>query len=585
MLRKVCVFLYLALIISSAIAAPPQYTLVDLNQYYAEKTKGMIRPADQFVDRMGLKFVLREQRQHYVTTELRDVNVLNSLFEIDADEFMRRENASSFTQAKLNYFSKRTFNRTRQVFEREYNHLAAWKSLNHPPIQALVEKRSYYYPEFTEESYRDLESPLFEVGFQKELDSLTHTGLTYGNRLEQLDNGVESLAKKIALVNSSQKYFFAVVMVHYCDKTSSKIVDAMIKKAKAGVDVRLIVEGVWTSLLLKKCVKRFRKGGVKVILSKGFFNPKTLFTVMHDKIWISDGKRAIVGGQNMHDFENASNGFNDHTRDKDVYVEGPAVTDLLGEYIALWSLFKRRRRDVSIKSYEAVWRHQLAREEAQGLRGQKHYAKWLNNPENRGHGVCRVLVQGDQTRRSLIADTYMKIINKTKHSIVFNTPTLRFKKNGTGKKMNSKLIYAMMDKAQYQGVKVDVISNGIDGAFGEAGHQLRSFYKKLRLMGWDVSAAILSGLEYFFARTVGTSNWKHMVALGKTPNIDTWTYFNHVHSKQMLFDRVLVSTGSYNFDSHSYKNHESTILCFDQKLASEAEDGFTLDMINSIPAL
>ena len=51
----------------------------------------------------------------------------------------------------------------------------------------------------------------------------------------------------------------------------------------------------------------------------------------------------------------------------------------------------------------------------------------------------------------------------------------------------------------------------------------------------------------------------------------------------MSFDHIMTSTGSFNLDTHSYKHHESTMICLDKKLADESLMGFISDIVNSTP--
>ena len=78
-------------------------------------------------------------------------------------------------------------------------------------------------------------------------------------------------------------------------------------------------------------------------------------------------------------------------------------------------------------------------------------------------------------------------------------------------------------------------------------------------------------------------NHKALYKFAQNPNIDAWEYFNHIHSKQIVFDQILTSTGSFNLDQYSYKNHEATMICLDKKLADESLIGFVSDIVNSVP--
>jgi phosphatidylserine/phosphatidylglycerophosphate/cardiolipin synthase-like enzyme len=551
---------------------------IELANYFEQVSNGSIYLANH----QNKTFFVDTKINSAISEDVFDYEEVLSLFGTDVKRYIANENAHDFISAKKRFYSRQSYDKKKQRYSRPYIYLAAWNSLNHPPIQNLEYPLEVYNSELYSMDDSRVESRYFDVDFQQQLDDLTATELSFGNKLTQLNNN-ESYHKRLELISKSKRYFFGVVMAHYCDKSSSKLVDAMIERAQAGVDVRILLEGLWTNIAFKKCANRMQAGGVKVILTNNFFKKDTFFTLMHDKIWIADGEKGVIGGQNVQDFENGSNGFNMHTRDKDVLVEGPAVTDMLAEYIRLWNLFKRKNHHVSIKKYEDEWREKFRFERDNGQRGRRYYQSILEDTQSRLDGVCRVVVQGPQTRDKIITEMYYKLIEAANQSIIFNTPNLRFQVNGKGKKDNSGLIYAILDKAKRDQVKVDLVSNGIDASGTESGFHLRNLAQRAMLKGQFKRAKLLLSIQNMIAKSLAKKQYKTMSAMSRVLGVDTWTYFNHTHAKQMIFDRILTSTGSFNFDKHSYKNHESTIVCLDRKHAGEVEQAFTLDMINSTP--
>jgi phosphatidylserine/phosphatidylglycerophosphate/cardiolipin synthase-like enzyme len=550
----------------------------ELADYFEQVSNGSIYLANHH----NKTFFVDTKINSAISEDIFDYEEVLDIFATDVHRYIANENAQDFLGAKKRFYSRQNFNKKKQKFSRPYVYLAAWNSLNHPPIQQLEYPLAVYNRELYPLNHTNIQSRYFDVNFQRQLDDITDTELSFGNKLTQLNNN-ESYHKRLELIRGSKRYFFGVVMAHYCDQSSTKLIDAMIERAQAGVDVRILLEGLWTNIAFKRCANKMEAGGVKVILTNNFFKKNTFFTLMHDKIWIADGIKGVIGGQNVQDFENGSNGFNMHTRDKDVLVEGPAVTDMLAEYIRLWNLFKRKSHHVSIKKYEDEWRDKFRHERESGLRGSRYYKEVLDDSERRLDGVCRVVVQGPQTKDKIITEMYYKLIEAASQSIIFNTPNLRYQVNGKGKKDNSGLIYAILDRAKRDQVKVDLVSNGIDASGTESGFHLRNMAQRAVLKGQFKRAKLLLSIQNMIAKSLAKKQYKTMSAMSKVLGVDTWTYFNHTHAKQMIFDRILTSTGSFNFDKHSYKNHESTIVCLDKKHANEVEQAFTLDMINSTP--
>lgn len=557
-------------------------TFTNFGAYIQSQTQGSVRP----IKDTYLSFRINHKRQE-ATAILPQPNpdLVQSLFETDVEKYIQNAGTVDFVSAKKKFYRAQTFNSSSSRYSRPYVYPIDWKSLNHNPVRKINLPTQVYGQHFYPLDSKTIEqSPLLDVNFHRKLDAVTGTEMTAGNKLRLLSNGEVSFKEKVRMVRQAKRFFHSVVMVQYCDDAGTEIVDAMIERARAGVDVRLMTEQVWTKLVLKKCLAKLRNGGVKVTLGKGFFNPKTMFTVHHTKFWIRDGEEAIIGGQNMHDFENHSNGFNNHTRDKDVHVTGPAVTDLESEYIRIWN-HEQKREDPTMSQFKEFVARKVTLERAQGLRGKDLYEEWLHKDDvSQIPGVCRVLVQGSKTSDTpaIIGKAYLEIMDNAKYSMMINTPTFNYKSNSKIDYDNSHIIKAIV-AASKRGVNVDMVSNGVDGGWGEAGFQIRQLAKMLRANGNVVLAVLMDKLERVTSDFNGRSQTKSVVQALKGTDVDMWYYFNHIHSKQMTFDHIMTSTGSFNLDSHSYKNHESTMICLDKKLADESLIGVVSDIVNSTP--
>jgi len=108
--------------------------------------------------------------------------------------------------------------------------------------------------------------------------------------------------------------------------------------------------------------------------------------------------------------------------------------------------------------------------------------------------------------------------------------------------------------------------------------------KKFNQKGQKLAARGVLQLEKTLAPFTGRSQRKNLMAALSDTTVDVWFYFNHIHSKQMEFDQIMTSTGSFNLDTYSHRNHESTLICLDKKLADESLREFAKDIVNSTPA-
>ena len=111
--------------------------------------------------------------------------------------------------------------------------------------------------------------------------------------------GISPLSKEliaediyINIINSSKKYLYIMTPYLIID---TDMINSLIRAAKRGVDVKIIVPGIADKKIVYTQTSSFfpilTKGGVKIYkYTKGF---------VHSKVFISDDKRAVVGTINM----------------------------------------------------------------------------------------------------------------------------------------------------------------------------------------------------------------------------------------------------------------------------------------------
>ena len=129
---------------------------------------------------------------------------------------------------------------------------------------------------------------------------------------------------------------FFIITKGYMYDTLSEL---LIRKAKAGVDVRLMYDGIGTGMLnSKKIFRRLTENGVKC----KEFNPfrPMLSSVQnnrdHRKIVVIDGKTAFSGGTNLADeYINRKVRFG-HWKDTGFMVRGRAVRNYTVMFLSLW---------------------------------------------------------------------------------------------------------------------------------------------------------------------------------------------------------------------------------------------------------
>jgi cardiolipin synthase len=175
-----------------------------------------------------------------------------------------------------------------------------------------------------------------DPAFRRSLDTFG-TAMVPGNTAELLKNGDEIFPAMTKAIREAQKTVNLETYIFQPDEAGKQFADAMMKAARRGVEVRLLIDA-WGSKLgdlqdgLEKAGVRWRK-----------YRPLRLVTIYkvgkrtHRKILVVDGKVAFTGGlgiskQWLGDARNAQ-----EWRDTQVRVTGPAVDQMQSIFAEDWT--------------------------------------------------------------------------------------------------------------------------------------------------------------------------------------------------------------------------------------------------------
>ncbi len=556
-------------------------------RYLSEATSGLIGAAPATEPSPPLTYTRTSVAPaHFLPVPPRSPTPDQDRFHFDVDAFIQREGASDFMDAKRRFYGGLPWVAQDQAHGLPYSTPAAWTTLNHPPIKHLDGPLSRWTGLFAEpppEEASGLSSPFFDPAFQRALDA-GGSSLTHGNSTRLLANG-GSFQEKMRLVADAKDHLYIAVMFWACDSTADALTDALGARVRAGVDVRLMTEGLYRETITRRCIDRLEAAGVKVVSNRDALHPKTFGAVLHWKVWIRDGEELILGGQNIGDYESRSDGFNFLDRDNDVLVEGPAVTDAEAAWIEAW---QARGGEGGLERAQVAAVAAKAMQVEARVRGEANYARWLGDPATRMQGNCRVLMQGVNAAIQPIAPVVQAYLEASQRQVVFSSPTVRYDfrdpANAEDHGLYIHRLMAELGGAERPGRKVVVITNGVGGGIGESSTWLRARRDgALRERQWTLYALSREFIE-LAARRAAIANRAVTRSLAQNPSVEVWTYFQYIHTKVWLFDRLATMVGSWNLETNSAdKNPEAAILCLDQPLRDEVEADLALALVNSVP--
>ena len=162
------------------------------------------------------------------------------------------------------------------------------------------------------------------------------------HRLAILRDGEQTFASMLAAIAAAKSSICLETYILRDDRTGARFGQALMERAKAGVEVNVLYDA-WGSSLSIEYLMWLSQAGVRTMP----FHPVELSTALdktlakltlrnHRKLLIVDGQVAFTGGLNLSDDYAALVDGGRGWRDTHVRIEGPVVGELLGFFISTW---------------------------------------------------------------------------------------------------------------------------------------------------------------------------------------------------------------------------------------------------------
>ncbi|HSF62901.1 MAG TPA: phospholipase D family protein [Paracoccaceae bacterium] len=388
-----------------------------------------------------------------------------------------------------------------------------------------------------------------------------HPGL---NGLAPLIDPHEAFAARAASVAAAGRSLDIISYIWATDMTGHMLMADLLAAADRGVRVRLLLDDVNVQgfdlafLVLSQHprieVRLFNplrsrghwlRRGAEFLLGLSRFNRR-----MHGKVWIADGRVAILGGRNVADGYFAAPGQGVRAvEDVDLILSGPLVHDLEDLFDSYWNLglslpiltlwprirlpTRRFRRRLVAKGRAAPARDFRAaclrgRSAGEILAGRLRWtgdATLLADPPDKAFGQRRGMWMSDAIAAEVLATT---------HELCLTTPYLVPGEAGR----------ALLAGLAARGVAVRVLTNALSTTDLAAVHGAYSHYRMPLLR---------DGIALHEFAPAGRAGPGRML-----------------HSKVFVFDRSRAMVGSYNFDLRSsHTNIELGLLVGEPQTVAE----------------
>ncbi|MET9469140.1 phospholipase D-like domain-containing protein [Streptomyces sp. NPDC006544] len=174
---------------------------------------------------------------------------------------------------------------------------------------------------------------------RRRLERLIGIAATEGNALTPLRNGDEIFAAMLAGIHRAQHTVDMMTFVYWKGDIARDFAQALAERARAGVRVRLLLDGFGSRLIERELLDEMEQAGVKVAWFRKplYLSPLKQNHRCHRKVLVVDEETAFTGGVGIAE-EWCGNARNENEwRDTHVEVRGPAVDGIAAAFAQNWA--------------------------------------------------------------------------------------------------------------------------------------------------------------------------------------------------------------------------------------------------------
>ena len=160
-----------------------------------------------------------------------------------------------------------------------------------------------------------------------------------GNKIELLQNGDEYFPAMLAAIHGAKKTVNFEAYIVYSDKIGHAFRDALCERARGGVQVRVLLDGIGSGWKLDNSdVAMLKKAGCKF----AYYHPLLSWRIdrtnrrSHRRVLVIDGRIGFTGAVGFAEEWSGHAQDAKHWRDMQARIEGPLVAELQNAFEAHW---------------------------------------------------------------------------------------------------------------------------------------------------------------------------------------------------------------------------------------------------------
>jgi cardiolipin synthase len=170
------------------------------------------------------------------------------------------------------------------------------------------------------------------------LQATCQAAIVPGNRIEVLTNGARFYPAILDAIRAAQMSINLEAYIFEPGEIAERVIDALVQRARAGVEVRVVLDSIGSSRMGGARVRRLRAAGSRVYFyqSPSLYRLHRLNNRTHRELLIVDGAVAFTGGAGIADRWAIPSRRAPSWRDTMARLEGPIVTALQGVFAENW---------------------------------------------------------------------------------------------------------------------------------------------------------------------------------------------------------------------------------------------------------
>ena len=174
--------------------------------------------------------------------------------------------------------------------------------------------------------------------FRREMGVMLGPSIYHGNHVTDLQNGDEIFPAMLEAIRSARRTVTFETYIYWSGDIGRKFADALSDRARAGVEVKVMIDWAGSIKMEDRLLEAMRQAGVDVRQYRPlhWYTLSRLNNRTHRKLLVVDGSVAFTGGVGIADPWEGHAQDPEHWRDMHFRIEGPVVSQFQAAFNDNW---------------------------------------------------------------------------------------------------------------------------------------------------------------------------------------------------------------------------------------------------------